>query len=123
MPAAVAAPEHAHREFGAAGTHQAGNPDDLAAVHVQGGVRRPRAGSGRSGGARSSPRSAAPPRRLRGVRAGTGGRGPARPSPRMMRSSVTGVRTVHVEGLDGPAVAEDRGGVGDRGDLVELVAR
>ena len=33
--AAIGAAEHAHREFGAAGAHQAGDADDLAAVDVQ----------------------------------------------------------------------------------------
>jgi hypothetical protein len=33
--AAIGAAEHAHREFGAAGAHQAGDADDLAAVDMQ----------------------------------------------------------------------------------------
>ena len=60
---AVGAAEHAHRQLGAPGAHQPGQADDLAAAQREVGAVDDHRGRAGSGCARSSPRSAAPPRR------------------------------------------------------------
>ena len=90
VPAAVRAAEDAAGQLGAAGAHQPGDADDLAAPHVEVGVvgSRPAVVVLRMH-APSSPRPRRAPRRSRARGRGTGARGRGRPCPRMIRSSST----------------------------------
>ena len=116
--AAVGAAEHAHRQLGAPGAHQAGDADDLTGAHVQ---RGPVDHQAVLGGVPHRP-VLDPQHLLAGgdvagrVEGGQVAPDHAADDPVLGRAAVG-----HVERLDGAAVADDGGRVGDRRDLTELV--
>src|SRR5690606_21691182 len=115
----VAAAEQAHRQLGAAGTHEARDADDLAGPDVEaravddhapglgGVVHRPVL----------DPEHLLPDlRRPLGVAVLE-----VAADHRADDPLLGGLRAAHVERLDGAPVAQHGGAVGDRGDLPELV--
>src|SRR5690606_19844417 len=117
-PGPVAAAEDAHRQLGAARAHQARQPHDLAAAQRQRGAVHHDAvvlGGGVDGPVLDPQHLGADVRDAGGeplvqVAADHAG-----------DDAVLRHVAAHVERLDRPAVPQDRGPVGDRADLVQLV--
>ncbi len=118
--AAVRTAEDAHREFGAPGAHQAGEPDDLAPAHREALVLadEPVGHLGVADGPVLHLEE-----HLADVRGAIGEAALEAAADHAADDAVLVDHVLlHVEGLDGLAVAQDRDRVGDLLDLVELVA-